>query len=67
MIKKIQVPYATYGSFGCSTWSRPCDHTLGLYCTNALTEQCACPNAYGANYCDCPITKYWNGVTCGMF
>jgi hypothetical protein len=54
----------TYGDT-CSDWNPPCDYSIGLVCSTGGGTGCSCPNTYGANFCDCPITKFWNGTFCG--
>ena len=49
--------YATYGAV-CS--SILCDPLYQLVCSSGSGTDCQCPNTYGANYCDCPSTKYWD-------
>ena len=60
---------ANYRSYGaaCNSWNIPCDSTLGLICSYGTGTDCKCPTTYGANYCDCPNTHYWNGTRCGIF
>ena len=54
----------TYGDT-CSDWNPPCDYSIGLLCSTGAGTLCSCPNTYSAGYCDCPITKFWNGTFCG--
>ena len=51
--------YQTYNQV-CSLY--PCNPNYGLTCSSS--NACQCPTSMIGSYCDCAITKYWNGAKC---
>jgi hypothetical protein len=58
--------YFTYGEECSDNENSLCDFTKGLICNNEKSS-CNCPLKLDKYKCDCPIDKFWNGFSCGLF